>query len=237
MMNNSVASYDFHIGDTAIGEKVNRMCIDREIEMVIIPFFIGEDVFFGLFRQREEIAAHVGVVFIEGTRRSRAVCEKDEVFGEIEKSAATEGDEKYGEKRDAGTCLRADRFLQNPECRYGSHQKNRYLCPDRAKCVWKAFSCKEFGDKHGEERAEQKEIEYEARVSIMIADTPADECDGLPESEEESSEKKSPDKRIKNRIRRIIVTPILITEKIVFDKRKRNCSCERSEYISMIYLR
>jgi len=101
--------------------------------------------------------------------------------------------------------------------------------------VRETFPCQKLGDEHNEERTEQEEVDDEAGVTIFIADTPTDKGDSLPESEKESGKKECTDKWIEDRIRRVVVSPILIAEKIVFDERKRECSCKSPYDISMIY--
>lgn len=94
MAEDGVCLDDFQVGDPVVGEKIERMGIDREVETVIVPVLINEDIFVSSRGQREQIAGHVFIAFIEIVGRMDAVGEERKVFGEVPSDTERESDEE-----------------------------------------------------------------------------------------------------------------------------------------------
>lgn len=141
---------DREIGDAMVGEIIGRVSEDREMKTIIIAFFIKKDIFVNVVRERQKIASHIGVVFVERTGSGRARRKKYEVLGEIERRAGEEGDDEERKQSNFHSRFRAQGFFQDPESRQRCHQKNGHLGADRAERVRKSFVGEEFRCEHRE---------------------------------------------------------------------------------------
>ena len=110
-------------------------------------------------------------------------------------------------------------FVENPENWYGSEKKNRYLGTDGAESVRESFIGEEFRSEHSEERSKEEGVNNKMKISVSVADSPIEESEELEKKHTKSGEEESTHYWIKYGVWRVIVSPILITEKIVFDER------------------
>lgn len=110
-------------------------------------------------------------------------------------------------------------LFYNPEYGNSRKQKDRYLSSDRAKRMGETFIRKELGGEHGKERTKKEEINNEPEVSVGKTKATVEKPERLPEKNEETRKKTCAYHWIENRIGRIIMTPVLVSKKIVFNKR------------------
>ena len=75
------------------------------------------------------------------------------------------------------------------------------------------------------------------KVAVVITQTAIEESEEAEEEHAESGQEEGADDRIENRIGRIIVSPILITEERVFDEGCRESLDEGSWKIAVIHFR
>lgn len=128
-------------------------------------------------------------------------------------------------------------FPGEPENRYGSKEKDWYLGADGAEGVREPFIGEEFWCEHDEERSEKKGIYDETKVTVVIAQTAIEESEEAKKEHTESGQEESADDGIENRIGRIVVSPILITEERVLDEGCRKSLGEGSWKIAVIHFR
>lgn len=141
---------DFQIGYPVIGEEIDRMGVDRQIEAIVVTLLIDQDIFMSSRREREQIAGHVFIAFVEIRRSMDAVREEGEVFGQVPSGAHGEGDQEKREERGFGAWLGAERFFQHPESGERCHEKDGHLGPNGTERMREPFIGEELRHEHDE---------------------------------------------------------------------------------------
>lgn len=220
-MKDSIGTDDLEVLRLSVGEEIDRHTGDGQVEAVGVALPVDQIVLVRLIRKREEIIGHVGIAFVEGFASLRAPGEEDEVFGDIEESGRGKGDDECGEDSNAESVAGMSGFFDQPEHGDGREEEDWDLGADGAERMRESFVGQELRRQHGEEGAEEEEIDDKAKIPVSEAKTAIKQMECLPEQYEESGEEESADDRIEYRIRRVVVPPVLIAEEVVFDERDR----------------
>lgn len=126
-------------------------------------------------------------------------------------------------------------FLKNPKNRYGREKEDGHLSTDRAESMRESFVSQEFWGEHGKERTEEESIYDEAEIPVVMAETAVEEMEETEKEEEKSCQEEGSDDGIEQRIGRIVVAPILITEERVLDEGSRESLDESAWQVAVIH--
>lgn len=219
-----------------VREEDDRLGGDGEVVADIRAARIGEDIGFDTLGKRVYISCHRGKVFVEGAARISILGEKEEVLCRI-----PQGDhckccpcEKEHSDFHAGR-LSFDPFAEGEEWHCGD-EKNKGKGADRAKGVRESFFGQKFRDKHRDEATQEKERDQEVAIAVGVAPSAFREEEETHREENDTGEEECSRYEVEQWIGRVIVPPVHIADKGVFDEREAESFCKREREIAMVYL-
>ena len=166
----------------------------------------------------------------------RVVGVEEEIFDPVEYADSDKG-EGYERKDDdlhSRTC-RLEPFAYPEERCRGDEEDDRNRA-DGSKRVRQTFVSQEFRHQHDEKPAQKQEIDGEFAIAILVSQSSDEKLDGSRDEIEEADQEGDTGNRVENRVRRIIMAPVLIADEIVFDETEAERFTERSPEIAVIDL-
>ncbi len=217
-------------------EEDDRLGGDGEVVADIRAARIGEDIGFDTLGKRVYISCHRGKVFVEGAARISILGEKEEVLCRIPKRNYCERRPREKEHSDFHTGrLSLDPFAK-PEERHRGDEKNKGKGADRAEGVRESFFGQKFRNKHRDEATQEKERDQEVAIAVGVAPSAFREKEEAHREENDTGEEECSRYEVEQWIGRVIVPPIHIADKGVFDEREAESFCKREREIAMVYL-
>lgn len=217
-----------------VGEEQKWLCGNRESVVDHGATRIGENIRMCVGWQGVGIISHGREVFIEGAPGVLVVGKKEEVFTDIPEGNASEDGSGKEHHADSGARLSSSEPFAKPEQWDARDKKDGRLRADSAKGMRQSFCGQKFGNEHGEEPSEEEERNHEFAISFGMLPSFSDEQHDAHNEKNESSEKQYAAHQIEERIGRIVVPPVHIAHKGVFDQRKTKCFGEREGEVSVI---
>ena len=150
-VNDCVRGDHLEIFGFSVSEEIDRHTGDRQVKTVAVSTSVDQIVFMDIIRERKEILGHIGIAFVECFSHLWIFSKEDEILGDIPGSGNRKGEEEEGKDSDAQAGGSVFGFLGEPENRYGSEEKDRYLGADGTESVRESFVGEEFWCEHGEE--------------------------------------------------------------------------------------
>lgn len=221
----------------AMGEEEYRLGGNWEIVIHHLAAAIGDHVLDLLRRERHEILRHIAIILVERSHLGWTVREIDEVLGEVDKSAAEESDKEEREERKPEAEHRASGIFYQPHDGYRRHEEDRRLGADSPQGMREPLLREEFRHEHHKERDEEESRTGYGRIAHAFSEPPAEPLHQVIPEVTEASEEEDAGEWIEDRVRRVVVPPVLIAPEVVLDEREAECLGKGPPEVAPIHFR